>query len=646
MTDGTAAFPHALTAWELGPLRLRNRIFMSAHGTNYQTGGLPSERYATYLGERAKGGCALVFTEGTHVHPTSGGPYMIQAWRRDGTDAFERLTAAVHEHGGAIGIQLMHTGRQHEPVMTGRPAVGPTALRDPAHTTIPHELTHAEIVELIDAFADSAANAVDTGFDVVELHCSHGYLIQQFLSPWSNHRTDEWGGTPENRLRFARSVVRAVLDRVGTSVVVGVRTPAYEEVPGGLGHAEALDITAALAAEGVDFVSITAGQHSRPFLVVPPAGIPTLPFADDIAAVRRTVSCAVFASHRVRDLADAENALATGLADMVNMSRAHIADPFLVAKATEGRVDEIRPCIGCVQGCRGQLLMGLPIGCLVNPRAGREAEPLPEPVDEPRRIAVVGGGIAGLQVAATAAGRGHQVTLFERSAKVGGALAWASQLPDRGELARFTTVLADEAVRTGVDVRTGTDATSADLAEFDQVVVATGARRRPVRPEDWPDATMPVIDLTEAVERTPSAGERIVILDRGDHYNAAILLARKHLLAGAESVTIVDPVGPVAARLDPLNWAWMTRELSGPRFRLASNASDVVVSGRSVGFHHDGWTQQVDGVDLLVVLEPAEPADRSAWSTLPTPTTFVGSCDAPGGGVEIVRHAYTVGRTL
>ncbi|MGW4340691.1 oxidoreductase [Rhodococcus koreensis] len=630
-------YPHALSPWSLAGVEMRNRILMAAHGTNYQSAGAPSQRYIDYVAERARGGAGLIITEGTHVHPTSGGPYMIDMWRPSSAGPLEQLAGAVHAEGGRVVTQLMHTGRQHEPVMTGRPAVGPSPIKDPAHQFIPHELTRTEIHELVAAFANSAAVSARTGFDGVELHCGHGYLIEQFLSPFMNARSDEYGGSHENRLRFARDIVRAVLDEVGSQIIVGARVTAFESVPGGIDATEALDFTAALAAEGLHFVSVTAGQHASPLLVVPPAGIPTLPFIDDVARVRETVDCAVFASHRVRQISDAERVLADGIADMVNMTRAHIADPFIVSKTATGREDEVRACIGCVQGCRGQLMFGLPIGCLVNPRAGRESVYVDGPAQRSARVAVVGGGIAGMQFASTAAASGHTVTLYERSPKLGGMFRRSASLPDRAELSTFTEVLETELVKNKVEIRLEHAPTSEELKDYEHVIVATGGNRATPDQSEWPDATLRVLGLDDALDKGVRSGERVVILDRGDHHNTAILLALKFAEQGATAIDIVDPTGGAARKLDILNRQWMTRDFDKLGVRFASNARNVTITGDTVDMVHDGWPQSIHGVDVLVVLEPLRPTDRSTW---PDDAVYLGDCDTPGLAVEIIHHAY------
>jgi len=454
-----------------------------------------------------------------------------------------------------------------------------------------------------------------------------------------NKRDDEYGGTHANRLRFARDVVRAVLDGVGEQIVVGARLTAFESVPGGIDRAEALDFVAELAAEGLHFVSVTAGQHASPLLVVPPAGVPTLPFLDDIRAVRKTVTCAVFASHRVRQVADAERVLREGIADMVNMSRAHIADPDLVNKAAAGRAHLTRPCIGCVQGCRAQLVLNLPIGCLVNPRAGREGQHALTPASKPARIAVVGGGIAGMQFASTAAERGHQVTLYERETQLGGMFARSASLPERAEIAGFTEALAAELDDRGVSVHLAHEPSRGELAGYDRVVVAIGATRPDVDAGQWPDSAIPALGLREALDADLPPGSRVVIVDRGDHHNIALLLARKFAAGQAASVDILDPTGAAARRLDALNRWYLTRNFAAEKIRLASNVDDLNVQGTSVSFVHDGWPQTIEDVDVLVVIEPATPRDIREWQDLGD-VTLLGDCDAPGLAVEIVHQAY------
>ena len=635
-------FEHVLSPFSFKRRVARNRVLVGAHGTNFQSGGAPTRRYVEYLRARARGGVALVVTEGSHVHPTSGGPAMIDLWRPDAVERLVPLVEAVQAEGALAFCQLMHAGRQIEPVMIGRPPVAPSPRRDPAHSSTPHALRRHEIAALVDAFAASADVARRAGFDGVELHCAHGYLIEQFLSPWSNQRSDEYGGSSTNRLRMAQDVIRAVLDRVGDDLVVGIRVNAFEDVEGGLGRDECLEIAATLAREGVEYVSVSAGLHATPLWTVPPAGSPLVPLADDVARVRAAVDCAVFASHRIKTLDDAEKLVASGAAQMVSMVRAHIADPELVRKQVEGRAAETRECIGCVQGCRGQLALGMPIGCLVNPDAGREDRPEP-PHGTSRRVAVVGGGVAGMQAALTAARRGHDVVLYERTGRLGGALRLAAELPERQELAAFPDWLEQEIRRCGVEVVLCHEPSAADLESFEAVVVASGA----VRPDPDPVAWSSEVKTLGLIEGLTAAvtGLDVLIVDRGDHRNIALLVARKFRMEGAKSVTVADTAGPVAARLDVLSALWLTRDIDGDgTIRLVPDAAHIEVSGDSVSFgEHRGSAPE--HFDLLVVIEPAVASPAIAAHERDT-TFLVGDCFAPGSAVEAVAQAHEVARAL
>ncbi len=637
-------YPHALAPFELGGVSFRNRILMGAHGTNYQHAGAPTQQYVDYLAERAAGGVGLIVTEGTHVHPTSGGPRMIDMWRESSLEPLTRLTQGVHDNGGRIFCQLMHMGRQHEPVMTGRLGFSSSRRRDPAHGYAPHQVTQGEISELVQGFADSAAVARAAGFDGVELHFGHGYLIEQFLSPWINDRTDEYGGSHENRTRFGREVLDAVLDRVGSDIVVGIRVNAFEGVPEGLDRNECRDIAAEYARQGVHYVSVTAGHHSSPLLVVPPAGVPTLPFLDETRAIREAVDCAVFASHRVRHIAEADAVLATGVADMVNMARAHIADPEVLVKAARG--ESARPCIGCVQGCRGQLMAGMPVGCLVNPRAGREGEYLGMPDRPRRRVAVVGGGIAGLQYALSAAESGHDVTLFEARPQTGGTFRSAADFPGRTELAEFTDYLDQAVLRAGVTVKTGHRVQPRELTDYDRVVLATGARRPAVDRAEFPASSARFLGFDEAMAGGVRPVERVVVLDRGDHHNIALLLAERFLGQGAAEVVLLDTAGPVAGKLDVLNRYTFLQRLENRPVRTAGGVAGLALEGTSVEFTHEGWPQRVEGVDVVVVLTTPTGADLSEWQELGDRLELLGDADAPGLAVEIVHRAYAAAREL
>ena len=431
-------FEHLLSPLQVGRLALPNRVLITAHATNYVDGnGLPDERAVHYYAERTRGGAGLMVTGASSVHPSSPrvrgvinahDPQVVGAWRA--------IADAVHVHGGHVLVMLTHMGRVGRmPDM--RPLVAPSPLMDGSfRQAVPHALSDREIGELVEAFAEAAVRVCQSGMDGIELQGAHGYLIAQFLSPLSNRRTDRYGGDLAGRMRFCLEVVDAVRRAAGSGATVGIRLSADELVPGGLGLDESRAIVRRLEASGqLDFVDVSAGTDSDlmslaehiPSMYFPPANL--VRFA---AAIKPVTRLPVFCAGAIRDPAVAEEIVASGKADMVGMTRAHIADPHVVRKLREGRSEDIRRCIGCMQACLEALANGLPIGCVYNPVTGREGEwATIEPASRSRRVVVVGGGPAGLEAARVAALRGHRVVLLEASKMLGGQLHLAARLPKR-----------------------------------------------------------------------------------------------------------------------------------------------------------------------------------------------------------------------
>lgn len=555
-------FPHLFTPLRLGPVESRNRIVVGAHFTQFTEPTTPGEpghygaRYARYLGEFARGGAGVVIGGQAAVHPTTAYqmPNNASAWDPDAVPGLTRVADAVHAHGALAFLQLAHNGGVNGGAWSKQPAWAPSLVAN--YMEPPKPIEPHEIAEVVDGFARSAANCAAAGLDGVEIHAAHGYLIHEFLSPHSNHRTDEYGGALSGRMRFCIEVLEAVRAAVGATVAVGVRLVGDEETRdgSGLGPEDAGEIAARLEAAGlVDFVNVSVGTSGmgmvRPLYTPHGLGV----------AATRTVRAAVdgtpvFAVHRVLTPAEAEAIVAEGAADAVTLVRALIADPDWPEKARTGRAEEIRLCTGCNQGCYGNLTAGLPITCVTNPVTGREARlagPIPQ-AEVAKRVVVVGGGPGGLEAAWVARTRGHEVILLERSDQLGGKVRLASALPGRGELADFADWRAAECDRRGVDIRLGVDATPEVVVALgpDAVVVATGGRATTTTPSKWHPLPVAgsdqpwVVDheqaLRDALADPASLGQRVVILDAvGDI--AAIGLG--HLLATAGiDVTAVTPL--------------------------------------------------------------------------------------------------------
>jgi 2,4-dienoyl-CoA reductase-like NADH-dependent reductase (Old Yellow Enzyme family) len=495
------------------------------------------------------------------VHPTTAYqmPNNAAAWPDDAADGFRVVTDAIHEHGALAFIQLAHNGGVNDGTWSKLPVWSPSGFS--AYNEPGVALDHAMIAELVTAFATSARNAAAGGFDGIEVHGAHGYLIHEFLSPKSNVREDEYGGSFENRMRFVVEVLTAVRAAVGPSVAVGLRLVGDEEQwdGSGLGAEDAGAIAARLEElDLVDFLNVSVGTSGMG--MVRPLYSRHLLGVYAAAAVKHAVrDTPVFAVHRILTPDEAEGIIERGEADAVTVVRALIADPEWPLKAAAGRTEEIRPCTGCNQGCYGNLLASVPVTCTTNPAVGRDDElglGTLEPAATPGRVVVVGGGPAGLEAAWVAAARGHEVVLLERSDRLGGKVHLAASLPGRAELAGFVTWRIDECARQGVDVRLGVDADAAAVLALEPtaVVVATGARATvdghskwhpfPIAgaEQDW------VLDHETVAGDVERCGARVAVLDAVGHIEAIGI--GEMVAASGREVTVLCPL-PTPMLLDP-----------------------------------------------------------------------------------------------
>jgi 2,4-dienoyl-CoA reductase-like NADH-dependent reductase (Old Yellow Enzyme family) len=565
-------YPLLFSPLRIGPIELRNRIVMGAHSTLFsepnQVYGEPGyygRRMGAYVGDRAKGGAGAVIVGQTAVHPSTAYqllPNPGSAWEEAAIPHFEDLTSQVHDHGAKAMIQLTHNGGVNQGAYSKLPVLAPSAIT--AFFEVPKPLEKDEIRELVEYHAICARNAARGGFDGIEVQAAHGYLIHQFLSGKYNKRTDEYGGSLENRMRFCVEVLEEVREAVADfDVAVGLRLVGDDDVYGGeLTPDDAQEMVEAFDGTGLsDFYNMSVGISG--------IGMVRTNYAEHLsatyaaaAAKKGTDRTPVFAVQRIITPDEAEGILERGEADAITLVRALIADPEWANKAKAGKADTIRLCTGSNQACIGNLMMGAPINCVQNPAVGREEHlglDTLEPAAKAKRVVVVGGGPAGLEAAWVAAARGHSVTLLERATQLGGKIRLAEQLPGRRELSDFANWRAGEAERRGVDIRLGVDATAdAVLAlQPDAVVVATGGRATIdgssyFHPMPVPGSEQPwVLDhetaLRRALDSPDSLGTRIVILDGVGHIEAIGL--GELLAAQGREVVIVAPT-PTPLALD------------------------------------------------------------------------------------------------
>ncbi|MDT3396564.1 NADPH-dependent 2,4-dienoyl-CoA reductase [Streptomyces sp. B1866] len=504
-------FPHLLSPLDLGFTSLRNRVIMGSMHTGLEDRARDFPRLAAYFAERARGGVGLIVTGGFAPNRT-GWLYPLASKLTTAAEARRHrlITQAVHDEGGRIVLQLLHAGRYaYHPW-----SASASAVKAPINPFRPRALSDRGVLAQIAAFARAAALAREAGYDGVEIMGSEGYLINQFLAPRTNRRTDRWGGSPENRRRFAVEVVRRVREAAGDDFIVMYRLSALDLVEDGQTWQETVDLAQAVEAAGTTLINTGIGWHEArvPTIVT---SVPRAAFTDVTAGLRGHVGIPVAAANRISLPQVAEDVLARGDADLVSMARPLLADPEWVAKAAAGRGDEINPCIACNQACLDHTFSRKTATCMVNPRALNETRLTLLPVRRAKAVAVAGAGPAGLAAAVGLAARGHHVDLFEAEEEIGGQFGIARRIPGKEEFAETIRYYRRQIELTGVTLHLATRADAARLAEggYDEVVLATGVVPRvPAIPGiDHPS----VLSYADVVRGGAPVGERVAVIGAG-----------------------------------------------------------------------------------------------------------------------------------
>lgn len=651
-------YERVLSPIEIAGVAIPNRVVRTAHATGIG-GGRLSDDLIAYHAARARGGVGLSILEILAVHPSS--PGTLNAFDPTLRDAYHRLMDAVRPYGMRIFQQVWHAGHNAMP-LDGSPPWAPSDVPSPQVGVVPRAMTRNQIGEIVEAYVQAAALVRAGGLDGVEIHAAHGYLIQQFLSPNSNRREDEYGGSLENRMRFLLEVMRAVRAEVaGNGFAVGVRI-ASDLTEGGIGVAENIAVVRALEAEGLaDFVNISLGNyHSFPKMIGgmhEPAGYEL----DTAVPVGAESTAPVIVTGRFRTLEEADQVVRLGQADLVGMTRATLADPDLVVKSRRGEADRVRPCIACNQGCVGQLLgPERRIGCAVNAAAGFESKLGDDQLKqaaEPRNVLVVGGGPAGMEAARVAALRGHRVTLMEAMPDLGGALRLAARAPRRQSFDDIADWLQNELYRLGVDVRLSTYATEQEVLapEFDHVILATGAEpRRDGVQTSHPGQPIAGIELphvhasNDIMAMARIDGTHALVIDDVGHYEA--LACSEYLLAAGLDVTLVTrlpilaPDVRSALMVDP----FLERVAhSAFRYRVATRV--IAVDGQQARLEPvNGGPTEVVPADLVTFVSLNRPRDELAGELAgrSRPYTIVGDANTPRFLVRAIAEGNRAGRQI
>ncbi len=620
-------------------MEVKNRIFMPAMHLNMARNYKVTDRLVDFYAERARGGAGMITVGYATVDERSGNPGNIGAHSDDFIPGLSRLAAAIREQGARASVQLNHAGRyNHSMLMGGKQPVAPSAVASRLTRETPKELEVADITEVIASFADAARRVKEAGFDAVEILAGTGYLISEFLSPLTNRRGDEYGGSFDNRIRFGLEVVAAVRGAVGKDFPLLVRLNGNEFMEGGTTAEELREFAAALADGGVDAICVNVGWHEAqvPQIV---SEVPRGVFAYLAREIRGRVTIPVIASHRINDPVVAREMLAGGVCDMVAIGRALIADPDFPEKARSGREGEIVHCVACGQGCFDNLFKMKAVECLCNPLAGYESSRRGAPAKVPLKVMVVGGGAAGMSAAIAAAGRGHRVTLFERDGRLGGQLLLAGAPPGRGEFRQLATDLVRQVTLSGVNVVLGSrvDEIMIDSFSPDALIVATGGV--PVTPAIEGVELPHVVQAWDVLAGKVSTGKRVVVIGGGAvGVETALLLAEQGTLSpealkfllvhGAEpaerlyslatrgklDVTVIEMLDQLGKNFGKSTRWGMLQDVERYGVRSRTAARVVEITPHHVRIEVDGREEELgaDTVVLAVGTRPYNPLQEAA----------------------------------
>jgi 2,4-dienoyl-CoA reductase-like NADH-dependent reductase (Old Yellow Enzyme family)/thioredoxin reductase len=599
-----------LQPFTLKHLTLKNRVMSTSHEPAYSEDGMPKDRYAAYHVEKAKGGLALTMTAGTAVVSADSPPAFgnLLAYKDEIVPWIQRMTDGIHEHGCAAMIQISHLGRR-----TGwgqddwLPVVAPSPLREPAHRSHPKQAEEWDIRRIISDFADAAERMKAGGMDGIEIE-AYGHLFDQFLSPLTNQRTDEWGGSFEGRLRFPLEVLRAIRARVGNDFLVGVRMAVDEAKPGGIDTETGITVLERYTAEGlVDFVNVIRGTIVNDIElsdVIPIHGMAAAPHLDFSGMIRERTGLAVFHAAKIDDVATARHAVREGKVDMIGMTRAHMADPYIVRKIELGQEATIRPCVGATY-CLDRIYLSGHALCIHNAATGRELQmpQLIEQAAESQHVVIIGAGPAGLEAARVCGERGHRVTVLEAMPWAGGQMQLVTRNPRRRDLNGIVEWRLAEAARLGVEIRYDTFADADLVASLspDVVIVATGGIAK--NPEVVSGAEH-MVSAWEIVGGDVKPQGEVVFYD-DDSGHSAMTTAELIVNAGC-SLEIVTPERGIGVDVGGLNLVPYLRALNEADARITLNRRVRSITRRPdgrldviVGSDHSPVTH-VRTVDMVV----------------------------------------------
>ena len=631
------------TPMKIGKIEIPNRLVVSPMVTDYcNQDGTATERYIAYHEAKAKGGWGLIITEDYAVDPSGKGFSCVAGlWNDSQIASHTELTKRIHQYKSKIFAQIYHCGRQTASAITGCQPLAPSPVPCPTMQELPKELPIDEIEKIVGQFGDTALRAKKAGFDGVEIHGAHGYLVSEFMSPYSNKRTDEYGGHLLNRMRFPLKIVADIRAKCGKDFGVGFRISCDEFVPGGRTIEDTKAMAVLLEDAGIDVLHVSAGVYASADKIVPASSTPHGWLAGYAEEVKKVVRVPVITVGRINDPFVAESIIASGKADFVAMGRASLADPEFPKKAKAGLFDEIRPCIACNEGCIGILFTDQPIKCVLNPTLGREAEWVIRPAEKAKKVVVIGGGPAGMEAAATAAKAGHKVSLFEKEGRLGGLFYLASVPPNKGEIGNFVEYQIKQLEKFKIKVTLNANVTPEviDSEKPDVVINATGGI--PVTPDIPGIAAKPnVVNAYDVLAGKVFVGAKAVVIGGG----MVGAETANHLANHGKSVTLVEMLPDIATEIQNINRSALLQDLEKGRVRILveTTVKEVLTDGVLV---IKGCDTESIGADTVVVASGSR-TDGGLENKLagrPYKVVSIGDAIKVGKVVDAIEAGYLTG---
>lgn len=638
-------YPVLLSPIKIGTMEVKNRFVVPPMGTNFANpDGSMSRQLIDYWAARAKGGYGLLIVEIAAVDPLGKAiPWQLGIWDDKFISGWKQLTDEVHKYGAKIAVQLHHAGRQTTHEVIGAQPVAPSAIPCPVDREMPREFTTEEVYDLIEKFGDAARRAMDAGFDAVEVHGAHGYLIAQFMSAYSNKRIDEFGGDFMSRMRFPTEIIKNIRRKVGNGYPIIFRLSGDERVPGGRTIDESRMVARVMEEVGVDSLHVSTSVYgSMPWLIAPSAVAPGFNvYASE--EIKKVVNIPVIAVGRINEPLMAEDILEDGKADMVSLGRESLADPELPNKVAAGMIEEISPCIGCMQACVGYLFDPnyLKISCLVNPFTGREGDLIIEKTEKPKRVMVIGGGPGGLEVAWVLAKRGHKVTLYEKENVLGGQFRIGAIPPTKQDILKAIRYYITMGKKYGVEYKMGVEVTEDHIVKEnpDVVILATGGV--PLVPNIKGIENPGFVEAVDILEGKKEAGMNVLVVGGGMvGVETADFLGEHH-----HKVTIVEMLPEIAKDEQDAVKYFLLERLNKYGVKAVTGATVKEFVDDGVVYEKDGKEEKLTGFDTVVLamgVKAYNPLEEKIKGKIPDNVYVIGDAVKARKAVEAIEEAARV----